>query len=141
MGKKEIENNWIKLSDVIINDNINQVHCDTRDFYCLLDTEKTQNSEAKKLLRTKKIDENCLIDSNDIVPFLKVLDNNSREGLDDVSWRFLTFNGVMDGAWIKYIRFYRHEKLNKFIIMSNDKLLDLRLLTPKNIDKELLAAQ
>lgn len=138
---KQVDLVWVKLTDVNITDDVQSIHCDTRDFYCCLDNEPKSDSNIKKFLRTKNIDAKYLINSEEIKDFLTNLEKISCEGIENVSWRFLSFEGIQDGTWIKYIRFYRHNKLGKFIVTSNEELLDWRELTEEKLHKEYLSAE
>lgn len=80
-----MESRWMPLNEVKITNDINSIHCDTRDFYCLflekkLDNKVKDEKELIKLINNKKAKENTLMKQSDIVQWLQMLDDISKEG-------------------------------------------------------------
>lgn len=102
---------WIYIDDLNITNEVNQIHCDTRDFGCTTDT------ELKDLFPNYK--ENHVIEANKIKEFLKSLETMSGGKTD---WRMISFNNVEDANWLKYIRMYRIPNTNKFIVCNRNNV-------------------
>ena len=39
--------NWIYIDDIEVTNNVNTIHCDTRDFHCSVREDKIELSDAK----------------------------------------------------------------------------------------------
>lgn len=138
--KKKVEEKWFPLGDLIVSEDMHQIHCDTRDFYCITDTEKTSNPDIKVFLKNRKLGEEYIIKPEEISPWLKMLESISNEGIENVSWRFLSFNNFKDGFWVKYIRFYKYGKTGNYIVTDGYSLIPWRELNEETLLKEYLNA-
>lgn len=111
--------NWISIEQIVISGDINIIHCDTRDFHCLMredfvDTSDGKNRQISRVFYKKEYQ----MPESEVKEFLLNLKNISG---GDAGWRMLSFNGVDDGDWLKYIRLYRNPKnLNMFIVCNKD---------------------
>ena len=118
-----VASEWVPLDKCNITPNVMAVHCDTRDFGCLL----TDDIENKEYLKYAK-DERYTVDSVKIVDVLKSLRELTG---GDIKWRLIRFK---DCGWLKYIRFYRVSD-DKFVVMARDGQtpLDVNELNSENI--------
>lgn len=70
------------------------------------------------LINDSKIPSECIINENEIIPFINKLKNIR----DEANIIMLRFNNVIGGAsWIKYVRFYRKGDTSNFIV-TNDSI-------------------
>lgn len=111
--------NWIYIDDINgIPKDTTAIHCDTRDFHCLLSEEK-QNLEGLKvenLIKYKSAKKSMLIAREEILPWLKNIETMSG---GRGSWRHLFFNNVKCDGWLKYIRIYHYQD-DKYIVCNED---------------------
>ena len=141
-----IKDNWIPVSDIIITQEINSIHCDTRDFCCSLskDDIKKQypDEELSKLFgllfnRPKSFSwkDKYLIKEEDIKSFLEKIKNFSNP---NANWRCLVFKDVNCEGWLKYIRMYRYSE-NEFIVCNRSSIpIEYKNCTEENLNKEYL---
>lgn len=132
--------NWIHLSKLqgLITEDINSIHCDTRDFHCILtDNVVTKDKKVYELIRSpKKCGKHFLINPEEIIPWLQSLEDMS-EGKND--WRCLIFDNVKCDGWLKYIRFYRFN--DKFIVCNgHSEAIDWQNCTKENLLVKYLGA-
>lgn len=116
------KDNWISIDNATIDyvfnsniDNINSIHCDTRDFYILFATwsKKSQSYKIKY--------PNSIINKNEIINFLKELNNKTKDKIEKLNeWRYITNNKEKLSAdnWrYKYIRMYKIN-INEFVVLD-----------------------
>lgn len=118
-------NDWITLDELVISEKENCITVDTRDFHCIshkIDMTKVKGNYYEKynslidLINDNKIPSECVINENEIIPFINKLKNIR----DEANIIMLRFNNVIGGAsWIKYVRFYRERDASNFIV-TND---------------------
>lgn len=119
-----VASEWVPLDKCNITADVKAVHCDTRDFGCLLATD-IDNKAYLKYAKTKRY----TVDADNIVGILQ----NLREMTGgNIKWRLIRFK---DCGWLKYIRFYRVSD-DKFVAMCRDgkSPLDVSELNSKNIE-------
>lgn len=99
-------NEWIYISDIKSLDGINQIHCDTRDFNCLMKKEYISGMRwtYKMSLKEAFTEAKFLMTTDEILTFLKGLETMSG---GQARWRHLLFDGIDCKGWLKYIRFFR----------------------------------
>lgn len=118
-----VANEWVPLDKCNITPEVMAVHCDTRDFGCLL----TNDIESKTYLKYAN-DKRYIVNADKIVDILK----NLRELTGgNIKWRLIRFK---DCGWLKYIRFYRVSD-EEFIVMARDgqSPLDVKELLLSNL--------
>ena len=126
---------WKYIDNLVIDDNTNQVHCDTRDFNCLVLTDKITLKEHPQITRNMH-KHKFRIKRDEIVDFLKKLETISG---GKAAWRMLSF--TVHPSWLKYIRIY-HIQNDTFVVCDRDnKPIEWRILTEDNLRKEYLATQ
>ena len=103
-----VANEWVPLDKCNITPEVMAVHCDTRDFGCLL----TNDIESKAYLKYAK-NKRYIVEADKIVNVLKSLREMTG---GNVKWRLIRFK---DCGWLKYIRFYRVSD-DEFIAMARD---------------------
>ena len=118
-------NDWIPFDELVISEKENCITVDTRDFHCIsnkIDMTKVKGNYYEKynslidLINDNKIPYECLINENEIIPFINKLKNIR----DEANIIMLRFNNVIGGAsWIKYVRFYRKGVTSTFIVTNN----------------------
>lgn len=118
-----VANEWVPLDKCNITPEVMAVHCDTRDFGCLL----TNDIESKTYLKYAK-NKRYIVEADKIVNVLKSLKEMTG---GNVKWRLIRFK---DCGWLKYIRFYRVSD-DEFIAMARDgqSPLDVREFNSDNI--------
>lgn len=139
-------NKWIPIKNIEITKEINQIHCDTRDFCCLLskDDIKKQypDEELNKLFgllfnkpRSLSWQNKYLIKEKDIKSFLQNINNFSNP---NTKWKCLIFKNVNCEGWLKYIRLYRYSN-DEFIVCNGSSIpIEYKNCTKENLNKELL---
>lgn len=107
---------WKYIDDIVITDNTQQIHCDTRDFCCKLYEFKLDCIVHADLSKIAYKEEH-LIKTENIIPFLKQLETISG---GKGNWRILQFKDLEDvSGWdCKYIRFYRID--DNWIVCNRD---------------------
>lgn len=118
-----VANEWVPLDKCNITPEVMAVHCDTRDFGCLL----KNDIESKAYLKYAN-DKRYIVNADKIVDILK----NLRELTGgNIKWRLIRFK---DCGWLKYIRFYRVSD-EEFIAMARDgqSPLDVKELLLNNL--------
>lgn len=126
---------WKYIDNLVIDDNTNQVHCDTRDFNCLVLTDKITLKEHLQITRNMH-KAKFRIKRDEIIDFLKHLEAISGS---KSNWRMLSFKTHI--SWLKYIRIY-HIQNDTFVVCDRDnKPIEWRILTEDNLRKEYLATQ
>ena len=103
MNKKKTEiriggNRWLPLDECTMTDAINAVHCDTRDFHCLLVEEDV---ELPKTVQKAAEDERYTVEPDKVFDLLKKAETLSG---GKISFRILS---TPNSYWLKYIRFFR----------------------------------
>lgn len=118
-----VKSEWVPLSKCSVTPDVMVVHCDTRDFGCLLSTDI--DSKAYKKYAKKK---RYVVNANEIPKILTDLKDMTG---GDIKWRLIRFK---DCGWLKYIRFYRVSE-DEFVVMSRDGQtpLDVSELNSENI--------
>lgn len=139
-----ISDNWLPLfqfsENTCLSDNIQILHCDTRDFHIIGSSEKSKvykkaecnyeywhNDGLSKLynLLSKSNRENYAISSNEIVPWLFEL-CEATGGFDE-NWRCVNANVKNCTCWsLKYIRFVKNDKCNDEFIVCNSYLAPIK---------------
>lgn len=129
---------WIHIDDVEVTDKVNAIHCDTRDFCCLVKEETLDLRDSRHPEITKvKYKEEYLIRQDEIKPFLQRLETiTGGKG----SWRFMNFKGVNTRlGWFKYIRIYRVRKDLFVVCEGSDLPVVWSMMSEENlIEKHLL---
>lgn len=132
---------WINLSDLDVTENVNIIHCDTRDFHCsiigdYIDTKDGKNRQISRVFYKPDYQ----IPATDIKDWLLGLRKMSG---GYAGWRMLNFIGVDCDGWLKYIRLYRNPKNKKMFIVCNrdSEPILWRNCTEENLDKEYLCVQ
>lgn len=140
----EISDDWLPLfqfrKNSCLNDNIQTLHCDTRDFHIIGSSEKPKvyknadcnyevwrNKGLAKLykLLSKTNRENYAISSNEIVPWLLKLCEAT--GGFDKEWRYVDANIENCTGWdLKYIRFVKNDNCNNEFIVCNSYLMPIK---------------
>lgn len=139
-------NKWICLQDTKDIYSVNEVCCDTRDFYVMLCNDNIEhNNIINPLIKSdiirQNIKEDFLIDKTNIITWLKHVEKISSNNLPNIEWRYLSFNNIENNEWIKYIRFYRYND-NSYVVTNNGyKLLPWREMNETNLNQSLLCAQ
>jgi len=114
---KKIEgvDKWKHLDETVITENIREIHCDTRDFYCNLVNDDVKIPSEVIAVATNK---NYLIKTNEILLFLENLETISGGKRD---WRYIKFKGLKDvSGWdCKYIRFYKINE-DSWVVCNRD---------------------
>lgn len=136
------KNIWVNLDDVEMNDNVNQIHCDTRDFHCLvkeelIDIKDGRAPEIRKAVHKMEYQ----IPETEVIGWLNSIRDIS--GGKESKWRFLSFNNVgKDEIWMKYLRLYRNPKKKGFFIVceQQDIPVQWKEFNEENLNKELLNA-
>ena len=116
------KDNWISIENATIDyvfnsniDNVNSIHCDTRDFYILFSTwsKKSQSYKIKY--------PNSIINKNEIINFLKELNNKTKDKIEELNeWRYITNNKEKlstDNWRYKYIRMYKIN-IDEFVVLD-----------------------
>ena len=118
-----VKSEWVPLDKCNITPEVMAVHCDTRDFGCLL----TDDIESKTYMKYAK-NKRYIVNADKIVDILKSLRELTG---GDIKWRFIRFK---DCGWLKYIRFYRFSD-DEFIAMARDgqSPLDVSEFNSENI--------
>lgn len=139
-----ISDDWLPLlqfsENACLNDNVQTLHCDTRDFHIIGSGEKPKvcknadcnyevwhNKGLAKLykLLSKTNRENYTISSNEIVPWLFKLCEAT--GGFDKEWRYVDANIKNCTGWdIKYIRFVKNDKCKDEFIVCNSYLIPIK---------------
>jgi len=118
-----VASEWVPLDKCNITPEVMAVHCDTRDFGCLL----TNDIESKAYLKYAK-NKRYIVEADKIVNVLKSLKEMTG---GNIKWRLIRFKNC---GWLKYIRFYRVSD-DEFIAMARDGQtpLDVAELNSENI--------
>lgn len=128
-------NNWGHIDKVNITNDILQIHCDTRDFHCMLLTDKfilKGNPQITRYMHMPKF----RIKRSEILEFLKHLETISG---GKSNWRMLSFKTHI--SWLKYIRIY-HIQNDTFIVCDRcNKPIEWRTLTEDTLQKQYLSTQ
>ena len=98
--------NWIYIDDLDVNNSVNQIHVDTRDFHCLLKDDHLDLRDAKHPEITRVLhNQEYLLHESKVKEFIKNLETiTGGKG----SWRMMNFNNVPTKlGWFKYVRLYR----------------------------------
>ena len=67
--------NWIYIDDIEVTNNVNTIHCDTRDFHCSVREDKIELSDKKHPEITRVLHKDkYLIHQDEIKGFLKGLE-------------------------------------------------------------------
>ena len=95
-------NDWIPLDELVISEKENCITVDTRDFHCIshkIDMTKVKGNYYEKynslidLINDNKIPSECVINENEIIPFINKLKNIR----DEANIIMLRFNNVIGG--------------------------------------------
>lgn len=139
-----LSDNWLPLfqfsENACLNDNIQILHCDTRDFHIIGSNEKPKvykkvicnyeywhNKGLSKLydLLSKPNRENYAISSNEIVPWLLKLCEAT--GGFNKDWRYIEANVKNCMDWnLKYVRFVKNDKCKDEFIVCNSYLMPIK---------------
>lgn len=131
--------NWEHIDNFEITDDINIIHCDTRDFHCLCYSDELDTKDGKHREITKRFyDKKYQIKVDEIIPWLKNLETMSG-GVKQ--WRHLCFDNSFYG-WLKYIRMYKNPKNKNYFIVCNGENIPIiwRQCTEENLLKDSLYA-
>ena len=126
---------WKYIDNIIIDDDTKQIHCDTRDFHCLISVVKFELKGNPQITRNMHKPQ-FRIKRDEIIDFLKHLETISG---GKYNWRILSFKTHI--SWLKYIRIY-HIQNDTFVVCNRDnKPIEWRTLTEENIQGQYLATQ
>lgn len=127
---------WIKIQNCIITDDIQQVHCDTRDFFavCRVDMYDEKEMSSRPWWKVRN-DPRFHLKQEDVIPFLRKLEEiTGGEG----SWRMMNFRNIKTAiGWFKYVRLYRVSPTH-FIVTDGTYATNVSKLTEDNLEKEIL---
>lgn len=138
------DSSWIPVSNLAsgceVDNSVQVIHCDTRDFYIICSNEKPKiyknaecnyehwrNEGLRKLynLLSKTNRENYAIRPEEIIPWLKEL--CEKTGGYEKDWRCLKSNVKDCYDWnLKYIRFIRNDKQPDEFIVCNSYLTPIK---------------
>lgn len=123
-----MEPHWKFYAGVDFSDkSVLQFHVDTRDFCVAVNTEALRHDfDLAGILRHK---ERFFYTYTEVVD---MLDRYFRDTGGQKDWRLLSLKGT--GAWLKYIRIYRHEA-GLIVCDSNNEPLS-KILTSKEVEKQ-----
>ena len=128
-----MENNWISHKEIDFSNNeIIEIHVDTRDFHCFIPT-LTMESERSKFEGLNMADEfyYTLTEIKAIIEDL--FDRSGGES----KWRFLAFENKINCGWeLKYLRFYTTSKC--FVAVTDRTKCREKSFWSSPIDKSLL---
>ena len=122
--------NWIYIDDIEVTNNVNTIHCDTRDFHCSVLEDKIELRDAKHPEITRVLHKDkYLIHQDEIKGFLMSLETiTGGKG----EWRQMVFKHC-GGWWFKYVRMYR-VKGDYFIVCDQDNAPVMwELMTEENL--------
>lgn len=102
---------WKPLESCKMSPEVMSVHCDTRDFSCLLKSEDWKDKESDLLAFSGN--EEYLISGGKVFALLGVIQDFTG---GKIKWRMLNYAGYWD---LKYIRFFRVSD-NKFLVTARD---------------------
>lgn len=125
---------WIKIQEAEVTDDIQQVHCDTRDFCAIFSSVKYDEIEmATRPWWKVRNDSRFLVAQTDVIQFLCHLEDISGgEG----EWRMMSFTHLdYKIGWFKYVRLYRVSPTH-FIVTNGTFAVNVNNLTKDNLDKE-----
>lgn len=129
-------NEWIKIRDLVVTDDIQQVHCDTRDF-CAFATSDSYDDNEKATLPWWSVrnDSRFLVAQDEIVQLLCRLEEmTGGEG----EWRMMNFKNIKTKTgWFKYVRLYRVSPTH-FIVTDGTYAANISHFTESNLEKEFL---
>lgn len=148
-------NSWVNVQKLKLEDIPDETTCinvDTRDFaitcsfrpitadyYDKNSGNSKQNFRAYPLLIDPKIKPEFLITKEQVIDFLKMLDEISKDE-DDSDWRFLDFdlpNCHYNGWDFKYLRIFKHTKINAFVVCTDTlKAVHWQDLNSKTLKKQ-----
>jgi hypothetical protein len=108
---------WKHIGTFDITDDINVIHCDTRDFHCICETEPLDTKDGKHRDITRRYyNKDYQIKADKIIDWLKGLETMSG---GENKWRMLCFDNVGCKGWLKYIRMYRNPKNKDYFVVCN----------------------
>jgi len=129
-----ITNGWIYIDEIEVDNTVNTIHCDTRDFHCTLRDDMIDLKDAKHPEITRVLhNPDYLIDESEIKDFIK---NTETITGGKGSWRCMNFNGIKtSNGWFKYIRMYRIKSgSTKFVVCEGGNLpVKWRDMTSNNL--------
>lgn len=141
---------WIGLDKLTITPDVKQIHCDTRDFCCILltdnlkyhksdsTTEQRKIKNINKTIEKQSLKDCYLIEEDEIISWLTNMEKFSRDGCKNtVTWRFLSFNHL-DGTWLKYIRMYRYNATQFIVCDSYNDMIVWKDCNEENLCKKYL---
>lgn len=131
-----MEDNWKSLNEIVSLDNVNSIHCDTRDFHCMMndkmiDLKDGKNPEIRRCVYDKKYH----IPQDAVVEWLKSIEKMAG---GKAEWRCLNFDNVECDGWLKYIRLYRNPKFSDVFIVCNrdSKPIEWEKCNEENLKKD-----
>lgn len=121
---------WEEIKKLVVDDSMNQIHVDTRDFHYIandemIDLRDGREPQIKRCIHNKK----CIIDASEIKDLLLDIYKRANNYKPVDNGDFLMFLGEgKNGYWLKYIRMYRI-KSGKFIVCNGEREpIDIELL-------------
>ena len=118
---------WVYIDEISKEDVLcaNQIHCDTRDFHCLLLSEKVdirdrRQPQLKRVCHVKEYQ----LHQDDVLAFLKSFETASGgKGI----WRFISLKSGYTN-WFKYIRLVRIRDAEYFFVcVKEDEFIPIKL--------------
>ena len=118
---------WVYIDEISKEDILcaNQIHCDTRDFHCLLLSEKVdirdrRQPQLKRVCHVKEYQ----LHQDDVLAFLKSFETASGgKGI----WRFISLKSGYTN-WFKYIRLVRVRDTEYFFVcVKEDEFIPIKL--------------
>ena len=109
---------WKYIGTFDITDDVNAIHCDTRDFHCLCHTEPLNTKDGRQREITKRYYNKAYqIKADRILDWLKGLETMSG---GESRWRMLCFDNINCKGWLKYIRMYRNPKDKDYFVLTTN---------------------
>lgn len=116
-GDRTMSDEWKYIGTFDITDDVNVIHCDTRDFHCICHTAPLDTKDGKHREITKRYYNKAYqIKADKIIDWLKCLESMSG---GESKWRMLCFDNVSCKGWLKYIRMYRNPKDRDYFVVCN----------------------
>ena len=130
---------WVYIDEISKDDVLcaNQIHCDTRDFHCLLLSEKVDIRDRRQpMLRKVVHNKEYRLHQDDVLAFLKSFETASG---GKGTWRFISLKSGY-ASWFKYIRLIRVKGADEyfFVCVKEDEFIPIKLsdANANNIVKE-----
>ena len=120
-----MQDNWNKIQELVVDDSMNQIHVDTRDFHYISNDEMLDTRDGREpLIRRYAKNKHYTIDGSQIKELLMVIYENAckYKPIDGGNFTIM-FNptkNLKKSYWLKYIRMDRM-KDGRFIVCNGEK--------------------